>query len=56
MKGSPDKEGGRVLWITVREESYLGLMVVLSPMLAYMELQTLPPARIATVTDDISPG
>ena len=56
VKGSPDKEGGRVFWITLREESYWGLMVILSPMLAYVELQTPPPARTATVTDDISPG
>ena len=56
VKGSPDKESGRVLWITLREESYWGLMAALSPMLAYVELQTLPPARTATVTDDISPG
>jgi len=56
VKGSPDKESGRVLWITLREESYWGSMAVLSPMLAYVELQTPPPARTATVTDDISPG
>jgi len=56
VKGSPDKEGGRVFWITHREESYWGSMAVLSPMLAYVELQTLPPARTATVTDVISPG
>jgi len=31
-------------------------MAVLSLMLAYVELQTPPPARTATVTDDISPG
>jgi len=31
-------------------------MAVLSLMLVYEELQTPPPARTATVTDDISPG
>jgi len=33
--GSPDKEDCRVLWITLREESYWGSMTVLSPIIGW---------------------
>jgi len=49
----PDEGGGGALWITFREVPYWGSAAVLSPMLAYVDLQTPPPARPATVTDDI---
>jgi len=54
----PGKRGGRALWITLHEAPYSGSAAVLSPMLAYVDLQTPPPARPrpATVTDDISTG
>ena len=52
----PDKRGGGALWITLREVPYWGSAAVLPLMLAYVDLQTPPPARPATVTDDISPG
>jgi len=54
VKGFPDKGGGRVLWIALCEELCWGSMSVLSPILVYVELQTPAPARIATVTNDIS--
>ena len=50
------KRGGGALWITLRKAPYSGSAAVLSPMLAYVDLQTPPPARPATVTDDISPS
>jgi len=52
----PDKRGGGALWITLHEAPYSGSAAVLSPMLAYADLHTPPPARPATVIDDISPG
>jgi len=51
-----DKRGGGAFWITLRKAPYSGSAAVLSPMLAYVDLQTPPPARPATVTYNISPG
>ena len=51
-----DKRGVGALWITLREALYWNSAAVLSSMWAYVDLQTPPPARTATVTDNISLG